>query len=80
MPHFQRLNENENRIVTRATANNFFKPRICSNTFAYSAICEWNELPSNIKDIRGEKYFKDSLKKCILDEAVVKENNPFIYY
>ena len=78
--NFQRLNENENRIVTRATANNFFKPRICPNTFAYSAICEWNELPSNIKDIKGEKNFKDSLKKCILEEAKKKDTNQFIYY
>ena len=78
--NFQRLNENENRIVTRATANNFFKPRICNNTFAYSAISDWNDLPSNIKDIKGEKNFKDRLKKCILEEAEKKENNPFMYY
>ena len=52
--NFQRLNENENRIVTRATANNFFKPRICTNTFAYSDICKWNELLNNIKDIKDE--------------------------
>merc|ERR1711984_12472 len=47
--NFQRLNENENRIVTRATANNFFKSRICPNTFAYIAICEWNELPVTLR-------------------------------
>ena len=70
--NFQRLNENETRII-RATANNFFKPRICNNTFAYSAISDWNDLPSNIKDIKGEKNFKDSLKKCILEEAENKE-------
>jgi len=46
--NFQRLNENENRIVTRATANNFFKPRIGNNNFVYCGICEWNELPSSI--------------------------------
>ena len=57
-----------------------FKPRICNNTFAYSAICEWNDLPSNIKDIKGEKKFKDNFKKCILEEADNKENNIFIYY
>ena len=76
--NFRRLNEGENGIVTRATANNFFKPRICTNTFAYSAICEWNELPSNIKDIGGEKNFKDCLKKYISEEAEKKENNLYV--
>merc|ERR1712121_378365 len=55
--NFQRLNEIENKPVTRGTDNNFFSPRICTDTFAYSAIREWNELPSKIKDIQGEKAF-----------------------
>ena len=78
--NFHRLNENENGIVTRATANNFFKPRICTNTFAYSAICEWNELPNHIKDINAEKNFKESLKKYLFEEAEKKENNLYVYY
>ena len=78
--NFQRLNEIVNRAVTRGTDNNFLKPRICTDTFAYSAISEWNELPSKIKDIKGEKNFKDSLKKYLLDEAEKKYNNPIIYY
>ena len=78
--NFHRLNEIENRPVTRGTANNFFRPRICTDTFAYSAICEWNELPSKIKEIKGEKSFKDTLKKYLLDEAEKKYNNPYIYY
>ena len=53
---------------------------IRNNTFDYSAICEWNDLPSNIKDIKGKKNVKDRLKKFILEEAVKKENNHFIYY
>ena len=78
--NFQRLNEIENRPVTRGTANNFFRPRICTDTFTYSAICEWNELPSRIKDIKSEKAFKDTLKKHLLDEAEKKYNSPYIYY
>ena len=34
--HFQKLNEIDNRIVTRATAYNFYTPRACNqgtNTF-----------------------------------------------
>merc|ERR1712121_580770 len=60
--NFQRLNEIENRPVTRGTANNFFRPRICTDTFTYSAIREWNKLPGKIKDIKSEKAFKDTLK------------------
>ena len=78
--NFQRINESENRPVTRGTANIFSKPRICTDTFAYSAISEWNELPSKIKYIKGEKNFKDTLKKYLLDEAEKKCNNPYIYY
>ena len=78
--NFQRLNEIENRPVTRGTANNFFRPRICTDTFTYSAIREWNELPSKIKDIKSEKAFKDTLKKHLLDEAEKKYNSPCIYY
>ena len=78
--NFQRLNENENAIVTRATAHNFYKPRICTNTFTYSAITEWNDLPNNIKDIKGEKNFKESLKIFLKEEAVKKETNPNVYY
>ena len=78
--NFQRLNENENAIVTRATAYNFYKPRICTNTFTYSAITEWNDLPNNIKDIKGEKNFKESLKNFLKEEAVKKETNPNVYY
>ena len=60
--NFQNLNDDENRIVTRAKANNFYKPRICTETFAYSAINDWNSLPNNIKAIKSEDKFKDSLK------------------
>ena len=44
--NFQNLNENENRIVTRGKANNFYEPRICTYTFAYTAIDDWNALPT----------------------------------
>ena len=61
--NFQSLNENETRVNTRAKANNFDKPRICTNTFAYSAIDDWNPLPNNIKGIKSENKFKESIKK-----------------
>ena len=78
-PKFRRLNQSELRPVTRGTANNFLILRRYPDTFAYSAICEWNELPSKIKDINGEKAYKDTLKKYLLDEAEKKYNNQYIY-
>ena len=51
--NFQNLNDDENRIVNRAKANNFYKPRICTGTFTYTAIDDWNSLPNNIKEIKN---------------------------
>ncbi|CAL4061329.1 unnamed protein product, partial [Meganyctiphanes norvegica] len=67
--NFQSLNENENRIVTRSKVSNFFKPRVCTNTFVYSAINDWNNLPSEIKEIKNENTFKDKLRKYLFSEA-----------
>ena len=78
--NFQQLSENENRITTRAKANNFYKPRMCTNTFAYSAIADWNSLPNNVKTIKNENKFKESLKKTILKDARKSKENPYIYY
>ena len=55
--NFVKLNENSNRIETRAKAYNFQVPRISTNTFVYSAIKEWNSLSNLIKDIKGEQSF-----------------------
>ena len=81
--HFQKLNEIDNRIVTRATTYNFYTPRACNqgtNTFFYTSIKDWNELPNNVKMIDNEKAFKVKLKQAILDNAKKIEDDPFIYY
>ena len=80
LANFQLLNDNENRIRTRANANNFYKPRMCINTFTYSAIDDWNSLPNNVKAIKKEKKFKESLKKSLLKDARKSDVNPYIYY
>ena len=67
-------------MTTRAKANNFYKPRMCTHTFAYSAIDEWNSLPNNVKAIKNEKMFKESLKKTILMDARKLDESPFVYY
>ena len=78
--NFLSLNENETRVNTRAKANNFDKPRICTNTFAYSAIDDWNTLPNNVKGIKSENKFKESIKKTLIADARKDDMNPFVYY
>ena len=78
--NFQNLNDDENRIVTRAKANNFFKPRICTETFAYTAIDDWNSLPNSVKGIKIEDNFKDSLKKSLVEKARKVDKSQFVYY
>ena len=78
--NFQQLNENDNRMTTRAKANNFYKPSMCTNTFTYSAIDEWNSLPNNVKAMKNGKMFKESLKKTLLKHARKSDESPFVYY
>ena len=81
--HFQKLNEIENRIVTRATAYNFYTPRAYNqgtNTLFYTGIRDWNGLPNNVKMIENEKAFKVKVKQTILANAKKIENDPFMYY
>ena len=67
--HFHRLSEDVERITTRGKAHNFRIPRISNNTFAYSAIKDWNNLPSNIKEIKSENSFKEKVKKHLIEVA-----------
>ena len=76
----QQLNKKENRITIRAKANNFLKPRMYKNTFAYSAIDDWNSLPNNVKKIKNEKKFKESLKKSLQKVARMSDDNPYMDY
>ena len=81
--HFLKLNEIDTRIVTRATAYNFYTPRACNqgtNTFFYTSIKDWNDLPNKVKMIDNEKAFKVKLKQAIWDNAKKIEDDPFICY
>ena len=53
---------------------------IIQYTFAYSAIADWNSLPNNVKTIKNENKFKESLKKTILKDARKSKENPYIYH
>ena len=61
--NFQKLNENTERIATRAKAHNFHVPKIDPKTFAYSTIKDWNNLPNDIKMTNSLKTFKDKVVK-----------------
>ena len=80
---FQKLNEFENRIVTRAKAFNFYTFRAYNqgaNTLFYTEIRDWNGLPNNVKNIENEKAFKVKLKQTILANAKKLENDPLMYH
>ena len=67
--HFKCLEDMDNRNITRATAYNFHVPIINSHsakTFYYTAITEWNVLPSSLKEKMSESMFKDRLKQLLI--------------
>ena len=75
--NFKKMNEDEDRVATRAKQHNFDLPRISPITFAFTAIKWWNALPDNIKAIKNEKAFKDNVKKQLRAEAEKTERCQF---
>ena len=75
--NFKKMNEDEDRVATRAKQHNFDLPRISPITFAFTAIKCWNALPDNIKAIKNEKAFKDNVKKQLRAEAEKTERCQF---
>ena len=58
MHHFQKPNKIEGRPETRGKANNFDLLRLSTDTFVFTAIKDWNDFPSSIKDLKVEKKIK----------------------
>ena len=80
--HFKTIKDNPINISTRASKNNFFKPSVkgqAINTFYFSAIKEWNSLPSKIKEISNFISFKSAVKNHLETELINKELNPYVY-
>ena len=74
--HFKSLEDMDNKNITRATAYNFYVPKINSHsakTFYYTAITEWNALPSSLKEKMSESMFKDRLKQLLIIMAKEEE-------
>ena len=55
-------------------------PKFSTNTFAYSAIKEWNNLDNSIKDTKGEQSFKEKAKNFLREAARNLKNNDFSYH
>ena len=57
---------------TRSSLYNFSLPNNCGKdnvTFVYSAISDWIALPNNIKTIKSNIKFKNSVKEHLLNRA-----------
>ena len=70
-------------IRTRASRNNFFLPRVINqgvHTFYFSAVKEWNLLPTEIKELTNIDHFKTSLKAYMLSQHLNKKRSPYIFY
>merc|ERR1712240_856161 len=78
--NFLKLDQNTHRRETRSKAYNFQVPRVNTNTFAYSAIKDWNSLSYPIKDIKGEQSFKEHVKKFLRSAAKDLKTCEFIYF
>ena len=80
LSHFNRLNVNSNRMTTRASATDFFVPRVSgqgANTFFFTAIKEWNSLSTELKNINCENRFKEKLKQELMEVAKKREDDEF---
>ena len=78
--NFKLKSEMNTRNTTRATAHDFFVPRVVSpgdKTFFYSAINDWNDLPECIKESRNENQLKEKVKQNLIDRAKKEDMNPF---
>ena len=72
------MNGNEGIITIRAKEHNFHAHRICTNTFVYTAIKDWNNLPQTIKEIKSENLFKEKVKLHLMKLSEKEENKVFL--
>ena len=76
-----RHNANNTRMATRASATDFFVPRVQgqgANTFFFTAIKEWNSLSTDLKNENVEDSFKNKLKRELFEVAKKREEDNFI--
>ena len=51
-----------------------------SNSFKYTCIKLWNNLPIYIKLKTSKNVFKKSVKQYMMSQLIVNSHNDFIYY
>ena len=81
--NFSMIRDTQLSLCTRASINNLFLPRVekqAIHSFYFSAIKEWNSLPSKFKEHTSEMTFKSLIRDHMLTELQYKESCPFIYY
>ena len=80
--HFNKISDRHN-YNTRHQTNNYFLPRVhkIENTsFYFTAIKEWNSLPTSIKTSTSIATFKIQVKKHLAQEARREETNSYHLY
>ena len=81
--NFSMIRDTQLSLCTRASLNNLFLPRVknqASHSFYFSAIKEWNSLPSKIKEYKSDVTFKLLIRDHLFKELQNKESCEFIYY
>ena len=76
LPNFKSVSDAHTHN-TRGSSHNFHLSRQLSlspNSFSFTAIRQWNELPSNLKAIDSFQVFKCKLKQFLLNQYT-----PFFY-
>ncbi len=69
--HFRKLS-NTHRYNTRGSSTNFLVPKIKGqqcNTFFFTGIQEWNQLPGHIKSLQTKVQFKKAVKSHFLSQT-----------
>ena len=71
------------RHNTRGSSENFVVPSVsgvAATTFYYSAIKDWNSLPSEVKIRSNYNSFKGAAKAYLRTQLQLSEADNFIYY
>ena len=55
------------------------RSKCSNNSFVYSAIKDWNNLPANIKECTSKSSFKTHVKDHLRAEARARATDVFIY-
>ena len=81
--HFFSKTQSLHSFNTRNSDGNFHVPNVkgpAINTFFYTAIKDWNALPTKVKKSSSLSSFKILCKQFLTSRASTVESNDFVYY